>query len=227
MKKRQTRTLWGQDFDVVKDGLAEHQVVALVEDLLKRYNDLLQEHKNYDSLQLLAERKLREAEKLAASILQEARAQATQEPPSVAPTGHDRRRASKKGHASAEPSKPGASSYKVDIVLQTPDPTAESTRVTSVLEHLQQSREMSLEGYVWLPSSGWVATVSVHTSRPVIPLLLAIPEVQRVAEGETESAGSVASPLQKGRNSGQGSGDPPRKRLIVCLKRGDAAPGRA
>ena len=71
-KRHETRSLWGQEFDIVKAGLAEDQVAAFVEDLLKRYGDLLEGRKHLNSLRLLAETKVREADKLVSSILQEA-----------------------------------------------------------------------------------------------------------------------------------------------------------
>ena len=66
-KRHETRSLWGQEFDIVKAGLAEDQVAAFVEDLLKRYGDLLEGRKHLDSLRLLAETKVREADKLVVS----------------------------------------------------------------------------------------------------------------------------------------------------------------
>ncbi len=78
-KKRETRSLWGREFDIVEGGLDEGQVIEFVEDLLKRYNALVEEHKHRDTLWLLAETKVRKAEKLAALILQETRKKATKE----------------------------------------------------------------------------------------------------------------------------------------------------
>jgi len=41
--KKKTRQLWGQEFSLVKDGLAEGQVVPFVNDLLTKYRAQLQQ----------------------------------------------------------------------------------------------------------------------------------------------------------------------------------------
>lgn len=262
MKKREVHTLWDRDFDVVKSGLAEQQVIAFVQDLLKRYNDLLQERKHWASFRLLAERKLRKAEELAVTILQEARAKAAKETgqllrgPVAGDAGQfllERRAEAKAGRgkqnqhpptpplqepwrgdrvvAHAQPTEttsdfseetPASEEWpdsgqaenptvegslsnpspcEIDILLQPPEVPAEPVHMASLFEYLEQSQEMSVNGYEWSPSSGWVITVSAQSGRPLTPLLLGIPEIVRVAEEQ----------------SGQRS----RKRLLVWLKESD------
>ena len=77
--KRRRQRIWGRDFDIVRQGLAPDQVVAFVEDLLERYSDLLEEQRYRDTLQNLAESKVREAVDIAQTILEDARVKAARE----------------------------------------------------------------------------------------------------------------------------------------------------
>ena len=90
--KRRRQRLWGQDFDVVKGGLAQDQVVAFVEDLLDRYGDLLEEQRYRDKLRHLAESKVREAVGLAKEIIDEARLKAATDLGTLALITNDRHR---------------------------------------------------------------------------------------------------------------------------------------
>ncbi|MFQ5872535.1 MAG: hypothetical protein ACE5JL_01850 [Dehalococcoidia bacterium] len=103
-KKGKTRSLWDREFDIVEGGLEEGQVIEFVEDLLKRYNALVEEHKHRDTLRLLAETKVRKAEKLAASILQETRKKATKEDRQLShgPTPEIGDRLSQEGYAKSD-----------------------------------------------------------------------------------------------------------------------------
>jgi vacuolar-type H+-ATPase subunit H len=71
-KRAQTRNLWGKEFSVVGDGLAEAEVVAFVSELLQR-----QQHQS--SLMELAQRTVIEAEKLALSLREKAKSEAEAE----------------------------------------------------------------------------------------------------------------------------------------------------
>jgi vacuolar-type H+-ATPase subunit H len=65
--------LWGREFNLVKNGLSEAQVVSFVNDLTKQHDTLLQRQDHLTALNTLAERTVIEAEKLAAEIREDAR----------------------------------------------------------------------------------------------------------------------------------------------------------
>ena len=61
--------LWGRQFNLVKNGLSEAQVVSFVNDLAKQHDVLLQRHEHLSALTKLAERTVTEADKLAKNII--------------------------------------------------------------------------------------------------------------------------------------------------------------
>ena len=71
-KNAHTRNLWGKEFSIVGNGLAEADVVAFVSELLQQ-----QEHQN--SLMELAQRTLTEAEQAALSLREKAKSEADAE----------------------------------------------------------------------------------------------------------------------------------------------------
>ena len=73
------KELWGQRFNIVKKGLDETQVTAYVGDLLERYKTFAEEHEHLDSLRRLAESTVKEADKLAVEIRQNAQKEAEAE----------------------------------------------------------------------------------------------------------------------------------------------------
>jgi len=64
--------LWGRQFNLVKNGLSEAQVVSFVNDLAKQHDVLLQRHEHLSALTKLAERTVSEADKLANEMKEEA-----------------------------------------------------------------------------------------------------------------------------------------------------------
>ncbi len=262
MKRRKVRTLWGQQFDIVNDGLAEHQITTFVEDLLKRYNNLLKERKYRESLRLLAERKVELAEKIAASVLQQARSEAgkgegqgsqvplvenveetssegeprleavTDDQPAETTAGLDSEAPASEGSPdrmpSEYPSAKGPSStpspYEIDIQLQPPKAGAESLQVTTLIDSLERSKEVSVKGYQWFPSSGWVITVSVPGGRLLTPLLLEIPEIEGVSEVESDAEASNLPSHPEELDASPEAGQTPRKRVRVWLKEPDVRP---
>ena len=68
--------LWGREFNLVKNGLSEAQVVSFVNDLAKQHDVLLQRQEHLVTLTKLAERTVSEADKMADEIKQEAQKQA-------------------------------------------------------------------------------------------------------------------------------------------------------
>jgi len=64
--------LWGRQFNLVKNGLSEAQVVSFVNDLAKQHDVLLQRHEHLSALTKLAERTVTEADKLANEMKEEA-----------------------------------------------------------------------------------------------------------------------------------------------------------
>ncbi len=71
--------LWGREFNIVKDGLSEVQVVAFVNELVNEQDMLIQRQEHLSSLTKLAERTVTEAEKLAEESKRQATDQAKAE----------------------------------------------------------------------------------------------------------------------------------------------------
>jgi cell division septum initiation protein DivIVA len=71
--------LWGREFNIVKNGLSEAQVISFVNDLAKQHDILLQRQEHLAALTKLAERTVSEADKLADELKQDARKQAKNE----------------------------------------------------------------------------------------------------------------------------------------------------
>jgi vacuolar-type H+-ATPase subunit E/Vma4 len=65
--------LWGREFNLVKLGLSEPQVVSFVDDLTRQHDALARRHDHLAALTTLAERTVIEAEKLAGEIREDAR----------------------------------------------------------------------------------------------------------------------------------------------------------
>ena len=70
------RDLWGHEFDVVREGLSESQVVTFVNNLLEEQKRLQQSQEHLASLTKLAEVTVMEADRLAANIAEEAKQKA-------------------------------------------------------------------------------------------------------------------------------------------------------
>lgn len=68
--------LWGREFNIVKNGLSEAQVISFVNDLAKQHDILLQRQEHLAALTKLAERTVSEADKLADELKQDAKKQA-------------------------------------------------------------------------------------------------------------------------------------------------------
>jgi cell division septum initiation protein DivIVA len=71
--------LWGRDFNLVKNGLSEAQVVSFVNDLAKQHDVLLQRQEHLAALTKLAERTVSEADRIADELKQDAKKQAQTE----------------------------------------------------------------------------------------------------------------------------------------------------
>jgi vacuolar-type H+-ATPase subunit H len=71
--------LWGREFNIVKSGLSEAQVVSFVNDLAKQHDLLLQRQEHLNALTKLAERTVSEADKLAEEMREEAKGQVEKE----------------------------------------------------------------------------------------------------------------------------------------------------
>ncbi len=76
--------LWGREFNVVKNGLSEAQVVSFVNDLAKQHDVLLQRQEHLTALTTLAERTVTEADKVAEEIKAEAKKQAQEQAAKIA-----------------------------------------------------------------------------------------------------------------------------------------------
>jgi cell division septum initiation protein DivIVA len=71
--------LWGREFNLVKNGLSEAQVVSFVNDLAKQHDVLLQRQEHLAALTKLAERTVTEADRIADELKQDSRKQAKDE----------------------------------------------------------------------------------------------------------------------------------------------------
>ena len=79
MASNKSKTLWGKDFRVVAEGLAETDVVIFVEQLLAEHREKLEQLDHVESLHELAKKTVEEAEELARGIRHEASREAEAE----------------------------------------------------------------------------------------------------------------------------------------------------
>jgi len=73
MTTEKTRNLWGQDFRIVQEGLAETDVVIFVERLMRRHRERLKQLDHVTSLHELAKKTVQDAESLSSNIVAGAR----------------------------------------------------------------------------------------------------------------------------------------------------------
>ena len=73
MTTNKVKSMWGQDFRVVAEGLAETDVVIFIERLMREYREGLEQLDHVSSLRALATKTVEEAERLASNIRDEAR----------------------------------------------------------------------------------------------------------------------------------------------------------
>ena len=72
MKLKEVRQLCGRDFEIVREGLDESQVAAVITELIGERDMLLERQEHLVSLTKLAERTISEADKLSEDIKREA-----------------------------------------------------------------------------------------------------------------------------------------------------------
>ena len=227
MVNSRKRTLWGTEFDLVEVGLAENQVVSFVEDVLRRFGGPEGGRNTVAILRPLDERKLREAERLAAFLGSEAQSKSAENRrgAGAAPTAVKDRPESagpwspKSSERTGEP-RPRRTSQQLDLILQSQDIDSDPSQMDGLITHLDQTSAVTVEGYAWSPSSGWVISVSVTGSTPVVPLVLSMPEVERVADGRSAVIAHIDSPFNKRQEAPTEPNRSPRQRLLVWL-RGD------
>ena len=272
-KKKEVRTLWGQEFDIVKRGLAEDQVIAFVEGMISSRNDLLKERDHRDSLRQFAEWKVRQAEELASSIVHAAETRAahkllqaplelgagdayqpvetkaeerrvyqdsaspalvpdegrslvpvvepadtTSHLPGLARGPEESPIAAGAWLPTAEPTLLDDPSYEIRILPQDPEMTVEPVHIAGLLEYMERSQTMLVNGYAWSPALGWVITASIQNGQPVLPILLGIPEINRVAEEESQENTSVLPRAQGAENLSPDTELTSRKRLLAWLR---------
>ena len=71
MEKPNTKELWGVSFRVVPDGLAEDEVVSFVNKIMAKGRSPNEDQERQDSLRILAEQTVVEADRLAGEIKQQ------------------------------------------------------------------------------------------------------------------------------------------------------------
>ncbi len=234
MVNAKKRTLWGTEFDLVEVGLAENQVVSFVEDVLRRFAKPASGRNATAILRPLHERKLREAERLAAFLGNEAKSKCAENRrgAGAAPTAVQDRPESlgpwnpQSSEQAGEP-QPSRSTQQLDLILQSGDIDSDPSQMDSLIKHLDQTSAVTVEGYAWSPSSGWVISVSVTGSTPVVPLVLSMPEVERVADGRFAVIAPVDSPFNKWREASTEPNRNPRQRLLVWLRGDNRTPHTA
>ena len=92
MSKNVTK-LWGREFNIVKDGLSEDQVVSFVDELVSTHEMLIQRQEHLSVLTKLAERTVTEAENLSEEIKREATDRAKAEASKIIAEAEDRAKA--------------------------------------------------------------------------------------------------------------------------------------
>ena len=233
MENTKKRTLWGTEFDLVEVGLAENQVVSFVEDVLRRFGKPEDGRSAAEILRPLDERKLREAEHLAACLGNEAKSKSAENRPGAGAgltAVQDGPESAgqwdpKSSERTSEP-QPSRTSQQLDLLLQSRDIDSEPSQMDSLITHLDQTSAVSVEGYAWSPDSGWVISLSVTGSMLVVPLVLSMPEVERVADCRSAVIAPIDSPFNKWREASTEPNRNPRQRLLVWL-RGDERPSQA
>ena len=234
MVNSKKRTLWGTEFDLVEVGLAENQVVSFVEDVLSRFAKPANGRNAVAILRPLDERKLREAERLAAFLGNEAKSKCAEKrrdagatPTAVQDRPEPAGQWNPKSSARTGEPQPSQTSQQLDLLLQSPDIDSAPSQMDSLITHLDQTSAVAVEGYAWSPSSGWVIRVSVTGSTPVVPLILSMPEVERVADSRSAVIAPIDSPFNKWREASTEPNRAPRQRLLVWLRGDDRPPQTA
>ena len=74
--KKEVVQLWGQEFDIVRQGLSQSQVVDFVKELVSENNTLTEKVKHLTYLERLAGQTVTEADKMAVSIKNKAQEEA-------------------------------------------------------------------------------------------------------------------------------------------------------
>ena len=83
MSTEKAKSLWGQDFRVVSEGLAETDVVIFVEKLMRQHRESLKQLDHIAALHELATKTVEDAEQLASTIREEARMQSDTDSASI------------------------------------------------------------------------------------------------------------------------------------------------
>lgn len=78
-KRNETMKLWGQEFTIVDEGLAQEQVIGYVTELMSKHKELEQQQAHFLSLATLSEKAAIEADKAAVIIKAKAKSEAESE----------------------------------------------------------------------------------------------------------------------------------------------------
>ena len=225
MVNSKKRILWGTEFDLVEVGLAENQVVSFVEDVLRRFAKPANGRTTVEILRPFVARKLREAEHLAAFLGSEAKSKCDENRRGAragpTPVQHGLESAGQWSPESSEPAgepQPISTSRQFDLLLQSADIDSDPSQMDSLITHLDQTSAVTVEGYAWSPSSGWVIGVSVAGPAQLVPLVLSMPEVERVADSRSAVIAPIDSPFNKWREASTEPNRNPRQRLLVWLR---------
>ncbi|MFC1978677.1 hypothetical protein ACFLVP_01685, partial [Chloroflexota bacterium] len=79
MKSGDKKVLWGKEFEIVKNGLSEEQVVGFVSELMDKYRALSEQKDHFVTMGTISERAAIEADKAASDIKARAQQQAEAE----------------------------------------------------------------------------------------------------------------------------------------------------
>ena len=78
-RRKSSRLLWGEHFDVVDEGLSESQIVPFVEDLLARYNRLLEQRGSTGTVNSYLQKVMGEIDQIQSTVTSQIRKDAETE----------------------------------------------------------------------------------------------------------------------------------------------------
>jgi DNA anti-recombination protein RmuC len=90
MTDDKSKTLWGEEFRVVQEGLAETDVVIFVEKMMRQHRESLRKLDHIEALHELATKTVEDAERLAARIIEEAEKDSKAESKRIAAEAEER-----------------------------------------------------------------------------------------------------------------------------------------
>jgi len=192
MISSRVKKLWGREFDLVEEGLAESQVVDFVEELIWQRDACLEEKKSLLSCLKLIKEVIRQVERLPGSSGRQAKNVAAR-----AATKMEQDTQSEVGAIELEQAAPPASSetarvdetigekemalYQGELELAIPPPI-DAAELLQFERKLRNSFPLRILGTEGSPSKGSLIIVFLGEPQPLVHSLKQIPEVKDAAE---------------------------------------------